>query len=318
MSDQAGGFKLPFKVGPRLITLAIIIIIVAAGAVTSVFTVDETERAVVLRLGQYMDTKTAGLHFKLPFGIDRHYIVDTTVKSELFGFTRQTGVQSTSTINREESMMLTGDLNIIEVRYNVQYRVENPRDYLFNVEDPISTIRDISQGAMNKIVGDRSLLSLLERSENYGLIAKEEISATLNNLGMGLGIDSVNIEYIGAPEGEVRAAFEEVNKANQLLNQLINEGQAEYNREIPRARGEARQLIEQAQGYAAERVNNARGDVARYNEVYEAYESEPNTTRTRLYLETLREVLSNTENLQLIDKDLAGVLPLLNLNQGAN
>ncbi len=271
------------------------------------------------RFGGDYTTLGAGLHFKLPFGIDKHYTVPTkVVQTEQFGFTTvQRGNSYTykNDITRE-STMLTGDLNIVDVEWIIQYRIVDPSAWLFSVKERQQTIRDVSQSVVNTLVGDRAILDVMgsERSiiENSAL---EMMNENFRQFNLGINIIAVKLQNIVPPAG-VQAAFEDVNKATQDMNRLENEGREAYNAEIPRAQGERDQQILIARGYASERVNRARGDVARFNAMYEEYRKSPQVTRERLYLEMMEEVFKSQKNSTLIDRNLDNVLPIKNLAQG--
>jgi membrane protease subunit HflK len=310
----------PSKVSKLLNPLTIILVIIGIVVVvflgTSVYIVDQTEEAVVTRFGRYLSTQGPGLQFKLPFGIDRHYIVNVkTVQTEQFGFrTLQSGVSSTYATQTNESTMLTGDLNIVEVEWIIQYRITDPVAWTFNVMERTATIRDVSRSAINMLVGDRSIMNIMgpERSaiENAGA---EFMNETFRGYGLGIDVIAVKLQNIDPPAG-VQEAFDDVNKAEQDMNRLINEGQQAYNAEIPRAKGDAERRIQEAQGYATERVNRANGDVARFNSVYEEYRNAPDVTRQRLYYEMIEAVFLEDAKTVIIDRSFDNFLPLRNLN----
>ena len=214
--------------------------------------------------------------------------------------------------------MLTGDLNIVDVEWIIQYRIINPRAWLFTVQEKEQTIRDISRSVINTLVGDRAILDVMgsERS-NIENLAVEMMNDQFQQLGMGINVFAVKLQNIVPPAG-VQDAFEDVNKAIQDMNRFINEGKQSYNAEIPRAKGESDRKIQVAEGYASERVNKAKGDVARFNSVYSEYVKAPEITRERLYLEAMEEIFSQNENTTLIDKNLENVLPLKNLGSKNN
>jgi len=298
-----------------LITGGIFLVIFLA---TSVFIVDQTEEAVITRFGRYITTKGPGLQFKLPFGIDRNYTINVrTVQTQEFGYRTLRG-GSTPTYARQggESTMLTGDLNIIDVEWIIQYRVVDPRAWVFNVNERVPTIRDVSRSVINMLVGDRAIMDIMgmERSaiESEGIMLMNEIFR-----GYGLGIDVIAVRLQNVPpRAGVQQAFEDVNKAMQDRERLINEGQQAYNEQIPRTRGEAERLIQIAQGYATERVNRARGDVARFNSVLGEYQRAPEVTRQRLYYEMIEEVFRDEEGTTLIDRSLPNFLPLMQVGGG--
>jgi len=282
---------------------------------TSVFIVDQTEEAVITRFGKYIGTRGPGLQFKLPFGIDRNYTVNVrTVQTQEFGFRTMRGGSALSYSSQTtESVMLTGDLNIVDVEWIIQYRVVDPRAWTFNVNERTATIRDVSRSAINMLVGDRAIMDIMgvERSaiEDAGLVFMNE---TFRGYGLGIDVIAVKLQNVTPPAG-VQEAFEDVNKAMQDLERLINEGQQVYNEEIPRARGEAERMIQIAQGYATERVNRANGDVARFISVYDEYWRAPEVTRQRLYYEMIEEVFKDEKGMTIIDRNLDNFLPLMNL-----
>jgi len=308
----------PGWLGPTAVVLAIAVVAVLVFLGTSFYIVDQTEEAVVTRFGRYYKTTGPGLHYKLPFGIDKQYSVKTkVVQTEQFGFrTLRAGVDTVYSDEKfpEESSMLTGDLNIVDVEWIIQYRISDPRAWLFNVQEKTQAIRDVSRSVINLLVGDRAILDVIgsERTaiEVEGIRMMNE---TFREYGLGIEVIAVKLQNIVPPEG-VQAAFEDVNKAIQDMNRMINEGKEAYNAEIPKARGEANRLVQVAQGYASERINKAEGDVARFNSVYEEYRKAPDITRQRLYYEMVEEVFKDEEGSTLIDKELQNFLPLLNLD----
>ncbi len=298
--------------------IALIIAVFATVAIfSSLYVVDQTEQAVVTRFGKYYKTLGAGLQTKLPFGIDKKYIVPgpQAVQTEQFGFrTTKPGVVNQYVNNiTTESTMLTGDLNIVDVEWIIQYRITNAKDWLFSVQDKTKTIRDISYSVINELVGDRAILDIMSAERtNIQDLAVEKMNEQFKKLELGITVTIAQFQNIVPPQG-VQDAFEDVNKAIQDMNRFINEGKESYNSQIPKAQGEADQQIQIAQGYAAERVNRAKGDVARFNSVYEEYRKSPTITRERLYLEMMDEVLSSAKP-TLIDSELDNMLPIKDLN----
>ncbi len=307
--------RLPIKAGTIVLVLVALTALGFLG--TSVFVVDQTEQAVVTTFGKFTRIAEPGLHWKAPFGIQRNYNVKTkVVQTEQFGFrTEQTGVQATyaDASFPEESTMLTGDLNIVDVEWIIQYRIEDARAWQFNVEDRHKTIRDISQSVINKLVGDRTILDVIGSERlNIEFQGLELMNETFAQYGMGIRVIAVKLQNIVPPKG-VQAAFEDVNKAIQDMNRLINEGKEAYNTEIPKARGEADRILQVAQGYATERVNKARGDVARFDAVLAEYVKAPAVTRERLYYEMVEQVFGPESDVELIDSELGNFLPIMNL-----
>lgn len=299
-----------------MILLLAILFIVAA---TSVKTVGPEEEGVVLLMGKYNRTLDPGLNFILPIGIEKMYKipVQRQLKQE-FGFrTVEAGTrtQYTKAGYGDESLMLTGDLNIADVEWVVQYRIVDSYKYLFRVRDAEDALRDMSEAAMRKIVGDRTVNEVLT-------VGRQEVATTVEELLQrlcdeyenGIRIDQVVLQDVNPPEA-VKASFNAVNEAQQERETLINRAESEYNRVIPRARGEAAETIERAEGYALNRVNRGTGEAERFTSVYEEYIKAPQVTKKRLYLETMERIMANTGVKVILDENGSNVLPLLNLNQ---
>jgi len=301
---------------PNMIVVGIAGLLVLILLSTSVFIVDQTEQAVMTRFGKFTGIKGPGLNFKLPFGVDRNYTVNVrTVQTEEFGFrtTTRGGNNPGYSSQTAESVMLTGDLNIVDVEWIIQYRVDDPQAWVFNVYERRETIRDVSRSVINMLVGDRAIMAIMgiQRSdiESEALVLMNE---SFNRYNLGINVIAVRLQNVTPPSG-VQQAFEDVNRAIQDRERLINEGQQAYNEEIPKARGEKERIIQVAQGYATERVNRANGDVARFNSVYDEFRRAPEVTRQRLYYEMIEEVFKDEKDMKIIDRNLNNFLPLMNL-----
>lgn len=316
VSPEKGNFNLQMK--PKFIWIVLIVVIMAFSIMSGVYVVDQTEEAVVLTLGKYSRTTGPGLQYKIPLGIERVYKVPTKVVQTMqFGFRTDSAGITTIYSQKDysnESIMLTGDLNIVDVSWIIQYRIIDPKAWLFNVNNKEKTIRDVSQSVINQLVGDRAILNVIgsERTniEDAGI---QMIQQTMDSYGMGIQLATVKLQNIVPPEGEVQDAFEDVNKAIQDMNRLINEGKEAYNTEIPKATGQAQQLIQIAEGYATERVNKATGDTARFASVLEEYEKSPAITRDRLYYEMIEDVFGRGSSVDIVDKNLKNFVPFKSL-----
>lgn len=296
---------------------AAVFIIAAILVFQSVQIIQTTDNGIVTRFGKYSKTLEPGLRFIIPF-VDKIYKVPVTkVQKEEFGFKTSSSSERSQYQNYilHESSMLTGDLNIINVEWVIQYKIVDPKDWLFNVEEVEKTIRDVSKSALNSLVGDRAILDIMgPERDNIQNFAKIIMNEKYSQLGLGISVSSVQLQNV-VPPIEVQQAFEDVNIAIQDMNRLINEGKEAYNKEIPKARGEADKLIQEAQGYAAERINKAEGDVARFSSVYEEYIKAPDITRRRLYLETLESIFEKNETVTIIDKSLKNFLPFTDIKK---
>jgi len=320
MELQTGGQSTQSKgISQKVVIGILIFLFVLILALTSVYVVDQKEQGVVVLFGRFSRLTEPGLHFKAPFGIERKYKVPTqVVLKEEFGFrTVRPGI-TTVYLGDDfpgESIMLTGDLNIVDVEWIIQYRIDDPVKWLFQVEDQRKTIRDISQSVINLLIGDRAILDVIgaERA-NIELTGQDMMNELFDKYELGIRVTTVKLQNIVPPAGSVQAAFEDVNKAIQDRSRLINEGKQAYNEEIPKTKGQAEQLIQEAKGYAVERVNEAEGDVARFLQVLKEYKRNPAVTRTRLYLEMYEDVFAAGEKTNLIDKNLKNFIPFKSLS----
>jgi membrane protease subunit HflK len=281
----------------------------------SVVTINPEEKGVVLQLGKYNRTLDPGLNFVLPF-VDKVYKipVERQLKQE-FGY-RTTRADVRSTYQGgfdEESLMLSGDLNMAEVEWVVQYRISDPYQYLFRVRNPDKTLRDMSESTMRQVVGNRTVDEVLTvgRVEIETKVV-ELLQALCYEYENGIRIDQVVLQDVNPPD-QVKPSFNAVNEAQQERERLINEAKAEFNKVIPNARGEAKRTIQSAEGYAIARVNEAQGEVAAFNELYSEYVKAPQITKKRIYLETMKNVLPKLGDKIIVDETGQGVLPLLQM-----
>ena len=292
--------------------------LVIAALWTSYYTVGAESEGVVLHFGKFFKTVEPGLHFKLPFGIDAVTVLPTRRQLKLeFGFS--TSGYTTNPIQAgqnpdEEKSMVTGDLNAALVEWVVQYRIEDPRQYLFDVRNPGETLRDLSEAAMREVIGDRTVDELItigrQDIEIEALARMQDLSKRYN---LGIRVDQVQLKNVNPPS-QVQASFNEVNKAQQDRENAINIANGDYNKAVPKAKGEADQTIRGAEGYRFKRVNEAEGDVAAFSAVLQEYVKAPEITRTRLYLETMSEILPQMGQKIIVDESLLQLLPILPLS----
>jgi modulator of FtsH protease HflK len=295
---------------------------------SSWFTVQPEETGVVQRFGQVVRTAGPGLHFKWPFGIDTVRLVPTArVLKEEFGFrslattpgqrTQYSGNQPMGNqAYKSESLMLTGDLNVIDVQWILQYRIEDPIRYLFHVRDTRQTIRDITEAVMRRVVGNRLGSDVLTVGRvGVSTMVKEEIQRILNDYETGVRLVTVELQDVTPPD-PVKPAFNEVNEARQDKERTINQAEEQVNREIPKAGGEAARSIREAEGYAIERVNRARGEATRFQAILAEYQQAPEVTRRRLHLEALGRFMAETKGVYIVDSDQKALVPWLGLDAG--
>lgn len=290
---------------------------------TGWFTVQPEETGIVQRFGKVIDSAEPGLHFKIPFGIDTVRLVPTTrVLKEEFGFRTLASVPGQKTEYNpgdeytDESLMLTGDLNVIDVQWIIQYRIEDPISYLFKVRDTPKTIRDTTEAVMRRAVGNRLGSGVLTTDRvAVSSEAKQEIQKILSGYEIGVRLVTVELQDVTPPD-RVKPAFNEVNESRQDKEQTINMAQEQANREIPKARGVATQSISEAEGYALERVNRAKGEAARFESILSEYVSAPQVTRRRMYLEAMTGLLADAKGLYIVDEDQQAMVPWLSVNSG--
>lgn len=292
------------------------------GISSAFYTVQPEERAVVKRFGKVVAINEPGLHFKLPFGIDTVQKVATErVLKQEFGFRTEASDDERSSYSTEdfpdESLMLSGDLNIIDVEWVVQYRISDPMKYLYLQRDPDRTLRDISESVMRRVVGNRLGSEVLTTARvAIAALAREEIQKAMLAYDNGIHIVTVELQDV-VPPAAVKPAFNEVNEARQERERMINEATKQANQEIPKTRGEANRVLSEAQGYATERVNYAKGETARFNAILAEYRQAPEVTRTRMYLEAMYQTLPKVREVYVVDDGQAAPLSLLNLREGA-
>ena len=307
------------------------VVLVILGIWSSYYTVPANGVAVVKRFGEVVAVTQPGLHFKIPFGVDTAIFVPTErVMKEEFGYRTRSADRRSSfdTGNQfdDESLMLTGDLNVISVEWAVQYRIANdegntgnPRDnaasrWLHAVDDPRGTIRDISEAVMRRVIGNQLAVdALTEGRMRIQEKVLEEMREVLADYDMGVHIRTVNLQNVTPPSREVRQAYNEVNEAQQEKEQSINEAKSYRNQVLPQARGEAARIVASAEGFKAERVNAAKGDAERFKSVLAEYKLAEDITRRRMYLEAMNDILPNIEKLYIMEPGQTGPLPLLQL-----
>jgi membrane protease subunit HflK len=316
--DQLRGHRPPLRP-----VLAVVLVVVGLFfAWTTFFTVEPEEVGVILRFGRFTRTAEPGLNLKLPSPVEQVFKVPVQRQlKEEFGF-RTTRADVRTSYDRGgdysgESLMLTGDLNVAVVEWTAQYRVSDPYKFLFKVRNVQKTFRDMNEAVMRGVVGDRSVSEVLTvgRQEVASKV-EEELQALCNQYETGITVDQIVLQDVNPPD-PVKPSFNEVNQAEQERERAINEARSEYNRVIPKARGEALQAIEQAQGYAIDRVNRAKGDAALFEQLLAAYRRAPEVTRRRIFLETMEAVYPKTQRKLLVDTQLKGMLPVLDLDGAA-
>ncbi|KAB2641432.1 MAG: FtsH protease activity modulator HflK [Verrucomicrobia bacterium] len=309
--------KLPGKL-IFLVPLALLLLITLF---SSYFTVDTESVAVVQRFGKFQRIAEPGLHFKLPLGIDEATVIPIQRQLQLefgFGTPNATNPDQVGAEPQLERDMVTGDLNAAEVEWILQYSISDPTQYLFHVRNPGPTLRDLTESVMCEIIGDRTIDEVLTigRAE-IEQDCLDKLKTLLERFNMGISAKQLQLNNVHPP-GPVQRSFDEVNRAQQERETLINEANGEYNRIIPKAKGLAAQRISAAEGFAFQRVNEAEGDVTRFKQLLVQYEKAPAITKQRLYLETMNEVLPKVGAKIILDESAKQFLPLMNLQPASS
>lgn len=295
-------------------SIIFIIVVIIIGA-SSFFQIGAEEVGVITRFGKHQRTVNSGLKAKIPFMEKVYKVPVERQKKQEFGFrTRDANVRTDyvhSSATKDEALMLTGDLNLANVQWVVQYRVDRPYNYLFKVRNADQTLRDISEAVTRQVVGDRTVNEVLTvgRSEIASQV-KEKVQDVSREYSLGIIIAQVVLQDVNPPD-PVKDAFNAVNRAQQKKETLINQAKSDYNKVIPKARGQAEQTIEEAKGYATRRVNNAQGEAARFNALYKEYVKAPEVTKKRLYLETMQEVIPKLGDKVITSGNGNNMIPLL-------
>jgi len=309
------------NVSLSFIGLGVLILLVVLSK--SWYTVEPSEKAVVLRFGRYTTTSEPGLHFMIPF-------VDSVLKAD----TRERSLRLP--VNRDENsgrrglgddtLMLTGDLNAASVEWSLQWRVDDPQQYLFTFHNGTqdhdryveAIISIVARSVMNRLVGDYSIDEVLtQKRAEIGQEAHEATQALLDKYESGISITALQMQRVTPPD-QVKASFAAVNEAVQTKDKYVNEANKERNTRLPKARADRDKSIQEARGYADRRRAEVRGEIDALMAQYTEFAKAPEETRQRLYLESLESVLSSVQDKTIIDSDLQQLLPLLNLSQENN
>jgi membrane protease subunit HflK len=309
--------KMP-NVSPNLIKYGAIALAIIIILFSSFFRIEPEEVGVILRFGRFNRTVDPGLNFKLPFIETLDKVAVQRQLKEEFGFrTESAGIQTrySSANFLDESLMLTGDLNAAVVEWIIQYRIADPYRYLFKVRNTQATFRAMTEAVTRGVIGDRTVNEVLTIGrQEISVNIQTELQKLCDQYETGIKVDQVVLQDVNPPD-RVKPSFNEVNEAQQEKEKMINQAQSEYNRVIPRAKGEAEKVIQEAEGYATERVNNARGEADRFNSVFNEYRLAKEVTRQRLYLETMNKILPKVGKKLIVDEDVKGMLPILDLKK---
>lgn len=312
--DKFISFLKKLSLFPVLILIAILVI------PTTFFTVAPDEDAVILRFGKYNRTLGPGPHFKLPLNLEEYKKIPVrkVMKME-FGFrTNVPGVRTS--YSREgydaESIMLTGDLNVVDVTWIIQYQIKDAKDFLFNVHNVPKNLFDISEAVMRQIIGDYTFSeAITEEREHIAQLAMTTMQTILDEYKMGIRLVALELQDVYPPD-EVRPSFDQVNAAVQDAEQIANIAKKVREKEIEEEKGLSKQVENQAQAYKIDLINHAKGDVERFMALYQEYTKAPKITKQRLYFDQMKDTLSKADKVYIIDPEVKGIMPYLNI-QGA-
>ena len=272
----------------RYVLIGVVALVIVAGILTCFYTVDDKQQAVVTTFGEVTDITDAGLHFKLPFGIQQVETVDVNVYQKI-----ELGYNSDgSTGNENESVMITGDYNIVNVEFFVEYKISDPVQYLYSSNDPELILRNLIQSQVRNVVGSSTVDSVLtDGKENIQMQVKELVTQILDEYDIGLTLVDVRIQDSEPPTKDVIEAFKAVEPAKQQAETVVNDAKAYKNAQLPQAEAQADQLLQNAEFLKQKRINEALEQVAMFNAMYAEYAENPEITRSRMYYETISEVL---------------------------
>lgn len=304
----------PFKLIP-LVLIGLVFLYFASGF----YFIQPNENAVVLTFGKYSRTdENAGLKYAMPWPFQSVMIVDVTTERRIVVGNDTQDRNARSVIDSShESLMLTGDENIIDINYVVLWRITNAKDYLFEIRNPEETIKIVAESAMREVIGQTPIQrALTDARSKVQSDTRKLMQDILDEYKAGVSINNVQLQKVDPP-AQVVDAFNEVQRARQQKEELRNKAEAYRNDILPRARGEAEKLRQEAEAYKQEVVNRAKGDANRFNSIYEAYKSSKTVTAERMYLETIEQVLQNAKTIVMGDGNSngQGILPYLSLDQ---
>lgn len=275
----------------RITTLAVVILAALVLISTCYYTVDDKQQAVVTTFGKVTDITDAGVHLKLPFGIQKVEKVDVNVYQKITLGYDPVGI-SGYTVDDRDSAMITGDYNIVNVDFFVEYKVSDPVQYLYSSNDPEGVLRNLVQSQVRNVVGSSTVDSVLTTGkENIQMQVKNLVSDILTQYDIGLALVDVKIQDAEPPTQEVIEAFKNVETAKQQAETVINDAKAYQNAQLPKAQAEADKLIQNAQYLKEKRINEATEQVAMFNAMYQEYALNPEVTRTRMYYEAISDIL---------------------------
>lgn len=316
---RGNSFKLPDpKKLKKIILIAVAVIVLLVGIGTCFYTVDDKQQAVVTTFGKVTDITEAGVHFKLPFGIQEVSKVDVNVYQKIeLGYRTDGSAPDGYDLNTSESTMITGDYNIVNVEFFVEYKISNPERYLFSSNDPEEILRNLIQSQVRNVVGSSSVDAVLtDGKENIQMQVKDLVTQILQEYDIGLTLVDVKIQDSEPPTQEVIEAFKAVETAKQQAETVVNDAKAYQNAKLPDAQARADKLIQDAEYLKQKRINEAIEQIALFEAMYEQYALNPDITKSRMYYEAISEILPDVKlyiNTASESSDVQMLLPLESL-----
>jgi membrane protease subunit HflK len=309
------GGKVPGSGAPKRMIILGLIVLLGIWAATGFYRVNPQQQGVVLRFGEWIRTTGPGLHYHMPFPIEQVLTPDVTRDNRLeIGFRDIAGSSATRRDITDESLMITGDENIVDIDFVVFWRIADAGAYLFNLAEPDETIKVAAEAVMREIIGQTAIqTALTEGRQSVQVAVRQKLQELLDEYKSGVRVREVQLLAVDPPS-DVIDAFNDVQRARQDRDRLKNQAEAFRNDIVPRARGQAAQLIAEAEAYREEVMNRAKGDASRFDQVFSAYEADKAVTRERIYIETIEEVFGNIEKI-IIDEDGQSVVPYLPLKE---
>ena len=309
------------KIRNGFLVVLVVLLMVIAGS-TCFYTVDDKQQAVVSTFGAVTDVTNAGVHFKLPFGIQQVEKVDVNVYQKIELGYMTDGSADGYTVNTSESTMITGDYNIVNVDFFVEYKISDPVQYLYSSNNPEMILKNLIQSQVRNVVGSSSVDAVLtDGKENIQMQVKDLVSGILDEYDIGLTLIDVKIQDAEPPTNEVIEAFKAVETAKQQAETVLNDARAYQNAQLPQAQSQADKQIQNAEYLKQKRINEAYEQVAMFNAMYEEYARNPEITRSRMYYEAISEVLPGVKvyiNTGSDASDVQMLLPLESMVGGAN
>jgi modulator of FtsH protease HflK len=305
---------------PAKLIVLVVVVLAALWVASGLYRVLPEENAVILRFGKFIDTQTnPGLHYHLPWPVETVEKPNVTFERRVeLGYRGAFYEGSAKQDIPEESLILTGDANIVDLDFVVQWKVSNAKEFLFNIRDPEMTLKRVAESAMREVIGQNRMQDIItDRREDIGARVKKSMQTILDNYGAGVLVTQVLIQEASVPS-PVLDAFEDVIRATQQSETMKNQALRYRNEIVPRAQGEAIRVAKESEGYKERVIAGAKGDAERFNNVYDAYAGSKDVTRKRLYLDMWQEVLRGSDAIVLDNKGGGGTVPYINLNELRN